>query len=69
METSIAGKNDWGNGGGTQYKVLEENLDPEWYSEPVELSIPEVILPETLLPEGMPSVEPVDPIDPFIESP
>jgi RHS repeat-associated protein len=74
MEASIAGKNDWGSGGGVQYKILEKNIDPEWFSNPVDLPIPESIIPESLSPdgipsEGWPSAEPIEPIDPFIESP
>ena len=40
---------------GTQYKILEKNIEPEWFSEPVELTILEVVMPEAPLPEGAPS--------------
>ncbi|HXC05443.1 MAG TPA: RHS repeat-associated core domain-containing protein, partial [Bacteroidia bacterium] len=33
MEASVAGPNEWGSGGGVQYKILEGNIQGSWFGE------------------------------------
>jgi len=70
MEASFAGPNEWGSGGGVQYRILEENLNPEWFGGPMNIPVPETISPFEMFKtngrmplEEMPPIEDVFPIE------
>ncbi|MHA4810404.1 DUF6443 domain-containing protein [Flavitalea flava] len=68
MESSVAGENEFGKGGGIQFKILSD-LVKSWFKNPgsIQTPIPDIVLPESMFKTGTRiPIEEIPPIEDLI---